>query len=105
MRRGGTVSAFASRYWLIPSGRRNSSCKISPGAMGGIVRPRPRTDRLVVVDDLDILCVTVLPAEAHPPLVVDANAVWTRAIPRQLLGAIAKWNPEIFERFSHLEVR
>ncbi len=34
MRRGGTLRPLASRYWLSPSGSRNSSRRISPGCMG-----------------------------------------------------------------------
>jgi len=57
----------------------------------------------VVVDDFDILCVTFLPAEAYPPLIVDANAVLSRPIPRQLLEAIPGWHPEVFKRFRGVE--
>ena len=34
MRCAGTPISFASRYWLIPIGFRNSSVSISPGVTG-----------------------------------------------------------------------
>ena len=74
-----------------------------PGETADSLRPRPLADGLVVVDDLDILCVTFLPAKAHPPLIVDANTVLSCSIPGQLLEAIPGWHPEILDRFRGVE--
>jgi len=43
----------------------------------------------MIVHDLDVVGLTVFPPEADPPLVVDANAVLTRAISVKLLQTIA----------------
>lgn len=42
----------------------------------------------MVLDDFKGLCRTVFPAEAHPPLLVDAIAVLSVAIPLQLFESI-----------------
>jgi hypothetical protein len=57
----------------------------------------------VVVDDLDILRITLLPSKAHPPLIVDPNAVLSRSIPRQLLEAIPWRHPKIRDRLRGVE--
>jgi hypothetical protein len=49
----------------------------------------------VEVDDLDIVRVPGPPTEADPPLVIDANAVLSGTITKQLFEAIARWRPEI----------
>jgi hypothetical protein len=46
IRRGGTLIARASAFWLNPMGSRNSIRRIVPGVGLGM--------RLVVVDDFDI---------------------------------------------------
>jgi hypothetical protein len=51
----------------------------------------------VIVDDLDVVGVAVLPAEADSPLVIDANAVLSGAVPLELFQAIARWNPKVVE--------
>jgi hypothetical protein len=49
------------------------------------------TDLLsVIVDDLYVMGVPVLPDEAHPPLVVDADAVLALAVLRQLLEPVGR---------------
>jgi hypothetical protein len=50
----------------------------------------------VVVNDLDVMRIP-LPAEAHTPLLVDANAVLPGSLALQLLQAIARWDAEIVE--------
>jgi len=51
----------------------------------------------VIVDDLDVVGVPVLPAEADPPLIVDANAVLTGAVTLELLQSVARRDAEIVE--------
>src|SRR5271165_3892686 len=69
MRRGGTQSALASADWLRPSGRTNSSRRISPGVGFG------NQSASVVVDDFDIGRTSFPPLETDAPLVVDANRI------------------------------
>jgi hypothetical protein len=58
---------------------------------------------LVVVDDLDIERITVLPPEAEAPLIVDANAVLSGAIPFELLQPIAGGNAKVLEPLSRVD--
>lgn len=51
----------------------------------------------MVVDQLDILCTTVLPHEADPPLVVDPDAVLPLAVTLELLETVTRWDSEIFD--------
>ena len=43
----------------------------------------------MVVDDLDVMGVTCLPAEAYPPLIVDSNAVLATSITPESFQPIA----------------
>lgn len=43
----------------------------------------------VVIDHLDIMCVTLLPPNHDPPLIVDPNAVFARKVSFRLVGAWA----------------
>ena len=49
--------------------------------------------------DLHVVHVAVSPPKAHPPLIIDPDAVLSLAIPRELLEPVAWWNPQILERF------
>jgi len=53
----------------------------------------------VIVDDLDLVSVTILPAEADTPLIVDPNAVLAGAPAFELLEPIAGRNAEILKPF------
>ena len=55
------------------------------------------TRLLVIVDNLDIVGVASDPPEAHPPLIVDPDAVLPRSIPTQLLQPIPGRHPEVLE--------
>ena len=59
----------------------------------------------MIIDDFDIESIAIAPDEAHPPLVVDANAVLAAAIAAQRLQPVAGWRPEIVEaaRVVHLD--
>jgi hypothetical protein len=52
----------------------------------------------VVVDDLDVVRVTLRPAQADPSLVVDPDAVLARAVPAQGFEAVAGRRLEVAER-------
>ena len=53
----------------------------------------------MIVGDLDVVGVALSPAKAHSPLIVDADAVLSVPLARELLQLIAWWNPQILERF------
>jgi hypothetical protein len=52
---------------------------------------------LVVFDDLDVICVPILPAKADAPLIVDANAVLARAVTFELLESVTGWDTQVLE--------
>ena len=52
----------------------------------------------MIIDDLDIECVTVTPPEADPPLLVDPNAVLALPITLQSLKLIRARNRKILKR-------
>src|SRR5580700_4517479 len=95
-------------------GSRKSSRRISPGWTGGSRLPvvtsakstrfASKSSRLmlmasslVVVHDLDVPCGAVAPFEAYPPLIVDADAMFSASIAMQGLEAVAGRNPQIVE--------
>ena len=55
----------------------------------------------MIVNDLDVGIGTV-PSKAHPPLLVDSNAVRPLPITSELLQTIAWRNPEVFKRFRRV---
>jgi len=57
----------------------------------------------MVVSDLSVVGVSVSPAEAHAPLIIDADAVMPLAIPGQLFQPVAGRNPQILERLRRIE--
>src|ERR1039457_7032924 len=79
MRLGGTWISLARRYWLMPSGIRNSSRNISPGCIGGksllLI-----SNSLIIVHYFDIVSIIVAPHKTDSPLVIDADAVLADAI-------------------------
>jgi hypothetical protein len=75
----GTCNAIAKALALIPSGTRNSSRRISPGWIGRILLVA-MLYLSVVINDFNIHWASVRPAEAHAPLVVDADAVLARPV-------------------------
>src|SRR3989337_1046693 len=52
---------------------------------------------LVVVADLDVMRVSLLPAEADPPLVVDPNAVLAGAVSGEALQAVPRGHAELLQ--------
>jgi hypothetical protein len=57
----------------------------------------------MIVCDLDVICVTVPPPEADSPLIINADAILSRSITRQLLKPIAWRNTEVTEVFSGVD--
>jgi hypothetical protein len=51
----------------------------------------------VVVADLNVVRISVRPAKANPPLLVDPNAVLTGPITKEPLQPIPWWNPEVIQ--------
>jgi hypothetical protein len=47
----------------------------------------------MVVDDLHAVCIAIPPFEAHPPLVVDADAVEAGAIASKLFQPVTRRDP------------
>ena len=57
----------------------------------------------MVVNDLDVMRITVVPAETHTPLLVDANAVLPGSLAFQLLQPIARGNSDIVELLRRVD--
>lgn len=57
----------------------------------------------MVVDDLHSVRIPILPLEADAPLIVDPDSVLTGADASKLLEPIARWNAQIFKRFSGID--
>jgi hypothetical protein len=58
----------------------------------------------MVIDDLDIFRTSSRPAEAHPKLVVQANAVLPGPISLELFKAVPWWNTQVFEPSGDLQL-
>jgi len=59
----------------------------------------------VIVDNLDIVRVTVLPPKADAPLVVDANAVLTLSVAAQRFEPIAGRDTQVLNRACSMYVQ
>jgi hypothetical protein len=57
----------------------------------------------VIVFDADFVGITALPSKRDPILIVDPNAVPTRAIAFQPLEAVTRGNRQIFETRGHVQ--
>ena len=55
---------------------------------------------LVIIDDLDFVCVTISPNKTDKPLIVDADAVLTFAFAFQRFKSIGRWNAEVVQVMS-----
>src|SRR5262249_47569931 len=77
------------------SGLRKSSLKTSPGWLGGksgIVRLS-----LMIVDDLDIIRMSIAPTKTDAPLVVYSDAVLSFSLTDQAFQPVSRRSPEIVE--------
>jgi hypothetical protein len=59
----------------------------------------------VIVGDLDVMGVASGPAKAHPPLVVDTDAVSALAVAGEFLQAVSRRYPQIVKRLGRVEER
>lgn len=57
----------------------------------------------MVIRDFYFVGISFSPLEANPPLVVDAKAVLTLAISRELFEAVAGRNAQVFQLFRGIE--
>jgi hypothetical protein len=57
----------------------------------------------MVVNNLDLIGIRILPAEADAPLIVHTNTVLASAISFELLEAIARRHPKVLERFRGVD--
>jgi len=57
----------------------------------------------MVVDNLDVIGVTIAPRKADAPAVIDPNAILSRSIPCQLFQAIGRGNLQIIEGMRIVE--
>jgi len=57
----------------------------------------------VIIDELNVTCIVVAPPKAHSPLIVDPDAVLTRAFARELLEAIAWRHAQVVEGLGRVE--
>jgi hypothetical protein len=51
----------------------------------------------MIVDDLDVMRISVSPAKANTPLIVDADTVLSRTFPGKLFQPVTRWNPQKFK--------
>src|ERR1700674_5894687 len=101
MRFPGTPIACAKWFWLRRISFRNSCLRISPGwglCSSSLLPFAAELLRSMVVDDLDIGCVSVAPDETEAPLVVYADAHLARSISSQGLEPVSRWIAQIIPR-------
>src|SRR5436190_19189023 len=89
----------AASTWPIPIGLRNSSSRISPGAIDG----PSQLGSLVIVFDADFVRISLLPSKRDAVLVIDPNAVPAGFITGQPLETVAGRNHKILQFSGHVE--
>ncbi len=57
----------------------------------------------MIVSDFHVIGVPIPPFEADAPLVIDANAILTRAIAGQFFQAIRRRNAKVLERHGPIQ--
>jgi hypothetical protein len=57
----------------------------------------------MVVDNLNVVGVTLSPPETDPPLLVDSDAVLSQAASAQRLDVVAGRNPKILKRLRAIQ--
>ena len=58
----------------------------------------------MIARHFDVVGIALLPAEADAPLIIDANAMLVSAISRQSFQPIGRWNPQIVQALSDIEL-
>ncbi|KAK0352875.1 hypothetical protein LTR94_019054 [Friedmanniomyces endolithicus] len=105
IRRGGTPTALARAVWLMPSGLRNSSNRMSPGVgffSQSSAGPTSAT-RSMVIADFDIVAASVAPAETDPPLLIDPDRILPAPVARQGLQPVAGWYAKLVQRQASIQ--
>ncbi len=98
MRFAGTWSAVAKALLDRSSGSRNSSRSTSPGVIGGSSAALPALS--VIVDDFDVMRVSVLPFETDSVLIIDADTELALPIARKRFQPVSGWDGQICKRYS-----
>jgi hypothetical protein len=57
----------------------------------------------VIINDFDAICVTLLPFETDPPLIIDPNAVLPLTISMQPLQLVSGRTAKVIERFCRIQ--
>ena len=57
----------------------------------------------MIIHDLNIVCITLRPGKADPPLIIDTDTVLSPPITLQCLEPISRWDPQITERKGAVE--
>jgi hypothetical protein len=57
----------------------------------------------MIIDDLDVVGVTVFPPETDTPLVIDSDAILALSVSGQLLVPIPPGNPHIIQRLGGVQ--
>jgi hypothetical protein len=58
----------------------------------------------MIVRHFDLVGITILPPEAHSPLIIDADAVLSYAIARKSLQPIRRRDTQIIQPFSGIKL-
>lgn len=108
MRCAGTPISLAIRYFVIPSGSRNSSFSNSPGVTGSIVL----MDTLLfmaspfsmIITNFDSPWSLIGPHEAYSVLVIYADGMLSRSVAFQLFQSVAWWHPQIIKTLGNVKL-
>jgi len=57
----------------------------------------------MIVNDLNIVSVSLAPTETDPPLVVDPNAILPLPVHSQFLKAVSWWDTKIIQLFRRVQ--
>ena len=58
----------------------------------------------MVINNFDIIRISIRPMEADSPPIIDANTVLTRTIAFECFKAIAGWHPQIIKPISDFKL-
>lgn len=58
----------------------------------------------MVVDYLYVACISVLPSETEPVLIINANAILTLAVSLKRLESVARRDPEISKLLCAMQI-
>jgi len=70
-----------------------SSLRISPGRITGIFSSMVGSSLLlVIIDDFDIICISLMPIKTYAPPVIDADAVLAIPFSARGLQMVSRWS-------------